>query len=273
MRHTILLALLVSAFMTTREGRAQNSYARLAGDTLHYVEATDVDVQVRSPQGTIDVVVELDSEMALTFPSPDTMTAWYVSLAVSNESPMGNVNPSTSGVIGKPFRVSFGPQGQVETLSAPPVPDELRGLSDIRRQFDEFFLILPEDELEVGMSWEYNVARDDSIAGEGRNAYTKSGTLTVVGDTTVSGIPGLKIVGDLAATLSVSTIEPSMGARVLNEFAGVEKNLIVFSPDRGVMIVRDRSADLSGTTEIVGGPMPISMQQEISYVTTARLQP
>lgn len=268
----VALAILTLSAFSSR-ANAQNEYARTVGDTLKYVERTNVDVRVETPQGPIDVGVVVAADMELTFSHPDTLRAWYVNLGVSSRSPLGNANPNTAPVVQKPFTLLFKSDGSVIRLSTPDVPDELRTIADVRRQFDDFFLLLPPDDLVPGYSWEYNVSRADSSAREGRNAFTKRGMLTVIGDTTVAGISGLKIVGDLQSTLFASSRDANTGAQVVNEIEGVEHNVFVFSPDLGVLLSRDWRADLGGTSEFQGGPMPILMQQDITYDATLRLEP
>lgn len=273
MKSFVLTALFCFVVVHANGAFAQSEYARQPGDTLSYVETTDVDIVVDSPQGRIDVAANVDTKLDLAFVTPDTLAAWYTMLDVSTQSPLGNQNPSTESVINVPFRLVVSPRGNVETISTPAVSPELRTISDVRRQFEDFFLVLPEEELEVGLSWEYYAAVDDSASVEGRHAFTKSGLLTVVGDTTVSGIHGLKIEGDLETTLLSTSTDPNMGAEVINNFSGVERNVVVFSPERGVMVLRERNADLSGTTEYIGGAMPFSMQQTITYTSSTVLQP
>ena len=269
MKSSLLLAVAMYALAVPQAVCAQE-YARATGDTLRYQETTDVDVEVVTPQGTIPVEVNTVSEMEMTHATPDTLTAWYTNLSVATRSPMGNQNPDASAVLNEPFRVAFDPKGHTLTTTSPDAPPSLRGMFDIQRQFDDFFLILPEDELTVGYSWEYLAAADDSVDGA-RSAFSKRGQLTVLGDTLVNGKRGLKISGDLDATLSNSTYVPEQGVTVLNEFAGVEHNVFVFSVEEGMLLLRERTADLSGTSTYEGGPMPMSMEQHIAYVSALRL--
>lgn len=247
-------------------------YAREVGDTLRYSESTSVDVQVDTPQGPLPVNVAMESDLALTFTHVDTLRGWYTALDVSSESPMGNQNPSTDELLGKPFVLLFSPRGEASRVSAPMSPPALRSITDVRQQFDDFFLQLPEDDLEIGYTWNYEAAVDDSVEGEGRNAFTKSGILTVVGDTVVAGRAGLKITGDLRATLSNTTFVKAQGITVRNEYSGVEHNLFVFAPEEGMLVYRRRNAELGGTSSYEGGPMPMSMTQEVQYESELRLK-
>lgn len=269
MKSKFAIAVAACVWMAPSVVGAQD-YARATGDTLRYQETTEVDVDVVTPQGTVQVEVNTESEMAMTHATPDTLTAWYTSLMVDMRSPMGNQNPDASEILNEPFVVAFDEKGHTVTTQSPEAPSSLRGMFDIQRQFDDFFLVLPDDELNVGYTWMYEAAADDSVAGA-RSAFSKRGELTVLGDTLVDGRRGLKISGPLNATLANSSYDPEQGITVRNEFSGVEHNIFVFSVEDGVLLLRERTADLSGTSTYEGGPTPMSMDQTIAYVSALRL--
>lgn len=247
-------------------------YARDVADTLHYDESTKVHVEIMTPGGVFPVDVIHDAGLAITHVARDTVRAWYERLVVSSESPAGNQRPNTSEVVGVPFTLLFSERGEVQTLESPPVPAPLRVMSDVRRQFHDFFLILPENTLVRGFSWSYEVAVEDSIDSSNQNAFRKVGQLTVEGDTVVSGISGLKIVGELNSTLSSSQYVPEQGAVVRNAFSGIERNVFVWAPDSGTLLYRMRAADLDGETVIDGGAAPMKMNQRIRYDSEFRLR-
>lgn len=251
---------------------AQNQYARTPGDTLRYHESTDVDITVDAPQGTFDLEAASRGSLALTFATADSVRAWFTELNVSSTSPMGSQAPNTDDVIHEPFTLRFAADGRVEAVETPTVPAALRTISDVRRQFEDFFFILPEEELHEGYSWEYEVSVEDVRDGEGTHSFTKTGTFTVVGDTTLDGRHALVITGDLNSTLDVTMSDASNDVTVTNAFSGIERNRIAFDPEEGVMVLRERQADLSGTSEYEGGPMPMSLRQQIQYDSEIRLQ-
>ena len=144
---TILLAatLTITPAATAQTG---THYTRRAADTLRYREVSTGHMRVRTPEGQ-DVPLETEHEalIAVTFGPADTLRAWYDSLAIGLVGPGGATRPATQTVLHQPFLLRFDPRGHTETLATPAFPASFNGVTDLTRQFDDFFLRLPEGDL------------------------------------------------------------------------------------------------------------------------------
>lgn len=271
----ILLTLVVTVVVSLRvsaQPAAIPTYSRTSSDTLHYRETTTVRAVVSTPGGVMPVDLDHDARIAVAFKPNDRAEAWYEALQVSSRSPMGNQIPDATELLREPFVLEFGANGDVKTVSAPAIPESFAGVSNLRSQFLDFFLVLPDEPLLPGAEWESTISKQDSTDAGGTVHLEKVGRYTVVGDTLINGAEAVIIRAAVENTIESTQFIPAQGITVRSVFTGPEDNTFYFSTDRGVLISRKRSAQLDGTMEVVGGPQPMSIDQEMEFESTLNLE-
>jgi hypothetical protein len=271
----ILFALLVTELvplMASAQPTAIPTYSRSLSDTLRYHEITSVRGVVSTPGGDLPVEVNHDANIAVVFKPNDRAEAWYETLQVSSRSPMGNKTPDATELLHEPFVLEFGANGDVNTVSAPAIPESFVGVTNLRSQFMDFFLVLPDEPLRPGAEWESTIRKQDSTDTGGTVNFEKVGTYKVVGDTLIDGAVAVLIEAAVQNTIESTQFIPAQGITVRSVFKGPEQNRFYFSTDRGELILRKRSAHIRGTSEVTGGPQPMSMDQEMQYESSLNLE-
>ncbi len=247
------------AVLTPGPGAAQSS-----GDLARYREVTASEVVLRTPQGPITVTTDHDAVLAVEYVTPDSMEAWYETLTVSSESPMGRDEPETAGVLGERFVLRYGADGRVETLAHPDVPEQLAQLTDLRLQFEDFFPVRPADALRPGLAWTDTIV-SSQVDGERRSTSTSIIDYVVVGDSVAGGERLVVVSGD--ATISIEGEGPvpdQPGVSVHSVMEGTEVNTFLLLPS-GRMWSRTRSATLTGTMAYRGFNQPVSLDVTRTY--------
>ena len=271
MRHRLSAAVLTVSLCVPIAAAAQApTYRRAAADTLRYQEATRATIDVTTPQGDVNVRSRTDATIAVTFGAADTARAWYDELSLSAESPQGQQAPPTGEVLRKPFVLRLQPDGTLETLSTPEVPASFQGVSDIARQFDDFFVRLPDTPLTAGIAWTDTVRVNGTTSTGGRVATERISRYEVVGDSVIDGAPAVVVRAAVRTQLSSSGPAGMPETEMLSVLRGEEAGTFYFDAAAGRMLGRSQTGDLSGDLQFIG-PEPVSLGQRIRYERTLRL--
>ena len=241
------------------------SYSR-PEEGLRYREVTTTAATITTAQGPFAITTSHDAVIALSFADGDSVFAAYESLQLNTETPMGAMRPDTAPIIGKPFILVLHDSGHVETIATPEVTQEISDQSALQWQFFDFFLTLPDDELRMGTTWS-----DSSRAEKGGTVQFWKAEFNVVGDTTVSGIHALVVDARFKTKQVISGPGPAPGMTAEAELNGWEAGKFYFAPSAGIMVGRSRKGGLSGLTNIIGGPAPMQLQNEMTYESTIEL--
>ncbi|HEU5185123.1 MAG TPA: hypothetical protein VFU01_11170, partial [Gemmatimonadaceae bacterium] len=151
MRFVVLAALLAAV-----PARAQDrpAYRFPPGDTLRYSERTDGRVTIETPNGPAHVTSEHAATIGVTRIAGDTVHAWYESLLLRDSGPGAQrKEPDTEALLRAPFTLSVSDRGTVRLHAFPQMPESIAGITDLTRQFDDFFITLPAKPLKPGLTW------------------------------------------------------------------------------------------------------------------------
>jgi hypothetical protein len=196
----------------------------------------------------------------------DSALVWFESLAISASTPAGEQKPSTTGLVGKPYRMAFDPRGRVKLGEAPAIPEELSGMGDLRHAFDDFFLRLPAKPLVVGLAWSDTVTRSDSSA----ERWMRVGAVSeyrVERDTVVNGVPALVVAMKEHIDIQAENPVPNAPARGHTTLAGTDTGYFVFSPKEGRVLGRRHEGHFTGSM-VMGAPANMEMKQAIDISAT-----
>ena len=240
------------------------------GDSVMYLERTASFTLIERTNETLRINGNHDAVIHVVRTAPDTLEAFYEHLLLNFRTPTQNRDIETDALIGVRFRLHED-DGRIALVSAPALPAEIRQLTDLRRQFDDFFLRLPRRPMTVGMVWVDTVHHQgqEGDASMDRNVVTR---FTVRRDTVVEGMNALVI--DYASSLensmrSAPTTEGTLVSRLLGE----EEGWFVFAPDAEVMLRRRRVGLLEGELVIEGNLETHRFPQTYGYESTVELIP
>lgn len=255
---TLFSVIVTSVYAQTSE------YSTSKGERWGYAEITRSTVELTTPQGPMEVSSLHDAEIDVVFTAQDTARAFYTSLALGMESPQGTLTPETAPIIGKPFVLHFTSKGQVETVSTPTFPESFQGVTDLSRQFLDFFTPLPDHVLEQGVSWTDTLR----VSGDDNELIEKIGRYEVMGDTLIGGIPAKIISTKTSSVIESSAPGPAPDITIISKLAGVESGFVYFAPEQGVLLRRTRTGLLEGEVKYEGTPQPIVLPQQLRYEST-----
>jgi hypothetical protein len=261
-----LLLALVSAALPV----AAQPYTRSPADTLRYREVTVDSSEVTTPDGTLPLASLHDARMAVAFGAADSARAWYEVLEIRAWAPGQQREPATTGALHRPFVLRFGPRGDVEVLSAPRFPAEFEGITDLTKQFDDYFVPLPARPLEPGYVWTDTVALRDSTT-EGVSAFGFVRHHRVRGDSTVDGERVLVIATRAQLAFEQTEAGESPATTFRTVLVGEEEGTVLWSATRGVLVGRERRAELRGAMELLGTSLPVKFPIRRRYRSSLQL--
>lgn len=245
---------------------AQAQYATAAGDTLLYSEVTNGTVEMASSNGRITINTVHDARLSVTFPEPGRALAWYEALQLDQQGPRGSTRPDTDMLLRKPFEMGFSGRGEIEILATPEIPAEIADMTDLTRQFDDFFITLPTGVLKIGETWADTTASDAAARSEDdlRSRHIRS--YVVERDTMIGGTHALLIRVDQQVEMEGTSEVPAQNMTVASKLSGTESGWVLFSPASGKLLERQRSGSLSGEIQVSAPGMPaMTMPQTFVY--------
>lgn len=246
------------------------AYARSRKDTLHLREQTSAKSTLTTRTSTIVMTSDVDASIAISFAKDDTARAWYEALSVAANSPAGKKLPNTTAALKKPFLMRFLSNGKIDHVTAPKLPASVDSVSDLHKQFDDFFLPLPDKPLVKGFAWvDSSDALDNTQKANGSWLRSRRiGRYRVERDTSVGGKRSLVI--SAIQQLHIESGAPLPGGiqngMSQNVLAGADTGLFVFDPAGGRMLGRKRQGMMKGTfTMRPREGVPYVVGQEMRY--------
>jgi len=264
MRRILLLAGVATFASSSAEAQGGYVWGR---DTLRYREVTKTDVHLTSPQGEISLKNDHAATVAAVRLAGDTVRAWYEALDIGLSGPMGEQRPSTAEVLKSPFTLTMDSRGRIRVVSTPKFPDAFASITDLTRQFDDFFVRLPAQPLRAGLTWKDTIDRTDSSATN----YVRRQALVsyrVERDTVVNGTPALVISMKQELRVKTDGAVPNQDARVASTATGSDDGIAVFSPSLGRLLGRRRTGSMAGDVTMRGPMGEIAMKQSFTYTNT-----
>ncbi|HSJ23458.1 MAG TPA: hypothetical protein VK929_02165 [Longimicrobiales bacterium] len=249
-------------------------YGAAVADTLRYAEITRGSVDMDMPGGRVSVRSVHDAVVAVTFPTAGEARAWYVRLSIESAGPAGAARPGTEALLGQPFDFTFLPTGQVQSVKAPAMPAEIAAITDLTRQFDDFFITLPPGELVIGATWADTVINEEAAREVDRTTSRHIRSYAVERDTTVAGVPAFVIRVHQASDIEASSEMPEENMTVSSRLTGTDEGWAVFAPGPGRLLERHSSGSLTGEMRLQpGGMEPVTVPQSYTYQRSIRLVP
>lgn len=237
-----------------------------------YREVTDSRSVLTTPNGPISVGSTHDATIRFARVTPDSAVAYYEKLQIVASTPRGESRPDVSSALNQEFVLKFDDRGHVQTLVTPTFPTSLKGITDLRYQFFDFFPPIRGPRIAAGTEWSDTLVlrQDDPSTGAGETR--KVTVFRVVGDTAVGGMSGWVISGSAVFdTKSSGPVDGQPGISVEVALRGPESNVFIVSKSDLSLISRVRSAELKGTMKYVGTPEPVQFDMVQSYTNEIRL--
>ena len=269
-KHPLLLGALLAALacapaaqVPAATSTASATY-RFGGDTLRFREVSEGQVRITLPQGQLAFRTTHDGTVAISRAGGDTARAWYEALAIGIVGPGTGEPPATGEVLRQPFTLRMDDRGRVTVLATPTFPASFKGVSDLTRQFDDFFPRLPAQPLVVGATWS-DTADRAWRSGEQANSTRAVAHYRVERDTVVAGTPA--VVVSMRQELTIRGEGPTPNGPATSTQAGTENGFFVFAPRTGRLLARRREARLEGGYVIGAGDAQVTMPQVFSYTS------
>lgn len=243
-------------------------------DTLRYHEVTTGEMRITSPAGE-EVPFRTRHDVALSVlpVTADLVLAWYDRITFTATTPDGERRPDASEAVGELFVLRIDSVGHYKALVTPEFPESLRGLTDLRYQFTDFFPARLPGRLRAGASWADTLRVEELERGDSARGETvKVAQYTIRRDTLVAGTSAWIIEAPAELTLwSEGPLEGQPGVTVRVELDGRESNTFIVD-GRGRLIRRVREAELSGVMRYLGLPQALELPLTRSYVNTIDLR-
>lgn len=241
------------------------------GDSVVYFEEIEAYTLLARGEGD---TVRMDSRhhavIHVVRTAPDTIEGFYEHLVLRHFG-AGRVRDLDTEAVRWQRYVLHEEDGRIETLHAPELPREIRQLSDLRRQFEDFFLRTPDFPLAIGSEWA-DTTRFGTSEGEGSTDRLTVTRYRVRGDTTMHGVPALTIAYETAVESSMRTAPTTQGT-LTSIMVGGEEGTIVYSPERRLMLLRERLGVLEGELSVEGSLDDRTIPQFYGYSSRTELLP
>lgn len=249
----------------------QASPTMAAFDTLTYREVSESQIQISSPQGEAIVETFHDATIGFVAFAPDSAHAWYEALQIAASGPQGEVRPATEAVLGLDFVLRLDDRMHVETVEAPDFPEAFQGITDLTKQFHDFFMPEPAESLALGVLWTDTFTSVDT-AQDGRVTHSeKRGRYEVVRDSLIEGDAVWVVHAEVDQEMRSQGPGPQPGITAVSTLDGSDTGEFLISKDRADMVARSRTGRLSGELRYEGMPQPIILPQVIEYTNSVEL--
>jgi hypothetical protein len=245
---------------------AQATYSAPRGDTLRFRESMQGKISITTPQGEIPIGIEMRSTVGVLRMRGDSARAWYDSLTLVASTPGGEQRPATDSMLKQPYRLAFDPRGRIKLVQAPKIPASIEGMTDLSRQFDDYFMRLPEKPLVVGLAWSDSTTRRDSTADK-TSRWTANADYRVERDTVVDGTRAVVVSMKQRIRINAEGPVPNQPMRATSSLEGGDEGFFVFAPSVGRLLGRRRTGKMEGDTFLRGAGGDMTMKQSYSYTS------
>lgn len=273
MHRLLVAALFVPMLGSTAEAQTTGPYRLGQRDTLHYREVSDSKTLIETPQGNVTVSNEHEATIGLRGAGPGRATAWYETLRLHMVGPTGEMSPSTDDILGRPYSLAFPSDGRVRMTEAPPIPDPIMAVTDLRHEFDDFFVTMPPTRPSAGAMWQDTVRSEGSGPNGGTQSLEAIRRYKVRGDTSVAGVRALVV--EVASRFEAQSSAPMQGQPITvhSRLSGDETGIVLFDWADGRLLARTKEGRLEGTMRMTGGPQPVEFPQSMTYTSSITAGP
>lgn len=234
-------------------------YTMPAANPIAYDAADTARVNIHlAPGQSMEQTMGQNSTVRLTFaPVVGTagnlsVTAAYVDYGAFMESSMmPREDIGSEGVEGD-FVLSLTPEGELELISGPDLPDAVEQMAMGDNRFADLFLRLPNEVVTPGATWTDTVRTDE----ETEEAHTTNETIVVStfrGDTTIGG--GTLWIIESTKTMNVVVEGEMQGMTMRNELSGSMAERALWDPARRLLYSSQSSGSMSGTVSVPSAGM------------------
>ena len=189
-----------------------------------------------------------------------TVTANYVDFAAFAESSMSPRQDIDGSGLEGDFVLSLSPDGEVDQLSGPELPEVIEGLTmGGDNLFADFFLRLPNRVVQPGESWTDTISAITEEEGA-RSENTTIVVSTFRGDTTIAGRTLWRI--DAMKTSTVLVEGNMQGMEMRNELSGTVTERALWDPNLRALHSSSAAGSMTGVLDIPSAGMaaiPISV--------------
>lgn len=261
-----LIRLGLIAMCVVSPAAAQAQYSTAASDTLRYTEVTNSTVEMAGPNGHLTIRSVHDALLVVSFPEAGRALAWYEALLLDQQSPMGSIRPDTEVLLRKPFEMEFSSRGEIELIATPEIPAEIAAITDLTRQFDDFFITLPAGGLNIGEAWADTTASDAAARAEDNLESRHIRSYNVERDTIIGDTHAFLIRVNQQIEMNGTSEVPAQNMTVASKLSGTETGWVVFSPATGKLLERQRSGSMEGEIRLSAPGAPaMTMPQTFVY--------
>jgi hypothetical protein len=250
------------------------TYQFRVGDTLRYTQRTDGRVRIEMPERAVEVSTEHVAAIGMVLRGRDSLSAWYESLTLRQQGPgPQGQEPNTGALLLQPYALTISPRGEVRALAFPSMPSEVASITDLTRQFDDFFVTLPPGPLRPGLTWTDTLL--NTRPRRPRDSYSSRHVRSyrVERDTVVLGIEAVVIRLDQRLRLRLSSPDDVRETTIESTLDGVEEGTAIFAPSVGRLLERQRRGAMQGMFSIVSRTLRNNMPQRYEYTSTLTLVP
>jgi hypothetical protein len=262
---SVLLALLTSSPVSVAHLRSP--------DTLSYREISKGQIAITAPQGKVNMETLHDARIAVARINADSARAWYDALEVSMKGPQGDLRPATDSALHKEFVLRFDRRNHVQTLHAPDFPKSFENVTDLTRQFDDFFMPTPGRALTLGATWSDTTTYADTTKAGDIFHGTRAGTYKVVRDSVVSGRRVWIVSANVEQKLRNEGPGPQPGITAVSTLAGSDTGVFYIDKSQGYMVGRHRTGTLTGEIRYEGLPQAVVLPQTMTYTSSIEFLP
>lgn len=275
-RISLMAALAIIGEFVASDAHAQvPTYRRSATDTLRYHDVTLGTVTATSPAGAMSVNSKHDAIVAMVMAPGQSARAWYESLQIEQATAQGTSKPVTAGVLRQPYVMTIDARGRINVTKTPTFPAEIKQVTNLDHQFDDFLMRLPTKPFAPKLEWTDTAnVRTSQPTGQYSN-LTAIAHYRVMSDTTVNAERGVVVSMVQELTLEAGGPLDGQPVKAASQLAGRDSGSVVFSVTNGRMLAREHKGSLKGTltyTSTAGAGPPVTMPQQYQYQNVLTLQ-
>lgn len=261
----LMAAMLAAGFPRGVDGQETGTYRLAPGDTLRYSQSIRRSIFTSLPQGDVPSSFVREAELSIVAADPGTWRAWYDDLEVRSVRMAGVVEPTSPFIMGRPFVLEVEPRGEFHLTEAPTLWMDWLEMFDPTTQFVDFFVSLPGGAPKVGDEWSDTVTSSPDLSASTELQAVRR--MRVEGDTIFEGRPALVIAVSVESTLRSDLPVPGWSGGASTTLTGSDTGLVIYDPDLGVMLHREREGSMQGVVATGDREIP----QRVSHRSTIRL--
>jgi hypothetical protein len=200
------------------------------------------------------------------------VTATWVDFSAFVESAMMPRQEIGADALRGEFLLTLSPEGDVDQVSGPDLPEEVEGMTMGDNMFADFFLRLPNRLVQPGETWTDTVHAEHETEGA-RSVNETIVNSTFAGDTTVAGRTLWRI--NSTKTTSVLVEGTMQGMDMRNELSGTITETALWDPARRILHSSSSRGSMTGLVSIPNAgmtdiPISVSNTRSIRLVETTQ---